>query len=79
MCKCREIKLPDDTTCGSRCETFPGCLPLLSPDLLGQVVNRWALADSEAEAAVGANDVLERLYDAILRELARKDRQTEGD
>jgi hypothetical protein len=56
VCKHRGIKLPDDTTCGGLCETFPGCLPLLSADLLGQVVDRWTLADSEIEAAVGANE-----------------------
>ena len=77
VCEHRGIKLPDDTTCGGLCETFPGCVPLLSADLLGQVVDRWTLADSEIEAAVGANDVLERLHEAILQGLAIKDREAE--
>jgi hypothetical protein len=78
VCKHRGIKLPDNTTCGGRCRIFPGCLPPLSSDLLGQIVNRWTIARSEIEATAGANDVLERLHEAILQGLAIKDRHARG-
>lgn len=53
VCKQRGIRLPDNETCGTLCEGFPGCLPPLPPDsprILGEVIR--LLARCQAATAV---------------------------
>ncbi len=72
VCQHAKVELPDDTTCGSLCETFPSCLPPISPEVLSRVRHR-VVGGLEAEATADTADALEQLRDAIDRGLAKKD------
>lgn len=73
VCHYAKVKLPDDTTCGSLCETFPSCLPPISPETLSQIRHRIVVGGLEAEATADTAEALEQLREAIDRGLARKD------
>ncbi len=73
VCQHAKAKLPDDTTCGSLCETFPSCLPPISPETLSRIKHRVIVGSLEAEATADTAEALEQLRDAIDRGLAKKD------
>jgi len=77
VCQHAKAKLPDDTTCGSLCETFPSCLPPISSEVLSRVRQR-VVGGLELEATADTADALEQLRDAIDRGLAKKDEDSPG-
>jgi hypothetical protein len=72
-CQHMKVKLPDNSTCGGLCQTFPSCLPPISAEVLDRIVRDRLLGGLEAEAIGRTADALEQLRAAIVRGLAKKD------
>jgi hypothetical protein len=69
----RGERLPDNVSCGARCERFPSCLPPLPAETVGLILELRAVAAAEQETTAALRTTLGRLHDAIEQGLALGD------